>query len=220
MCEIADDRLDPPDVVPLVGRSPRPGSSFGVLLMMTHRRYRALDEDLEVVAIGDLPRVKPLVALGRRPPALLTANVVRRPPSGMPSSNLSMSVQRPAEDGWLLVSARCERPGDALVRAELVEPKHELVGSLSVRLVGDAGKRRPSGRSRRHSKPAVQRSKTLAGVEHLGRYRNRRTRQASDPPALGIAEGPLQTLVPAARTHRCWPIRPLGELADAVLNEG
>ena len=61
------------------------------------------------------------------------------PPSGMPSSNVSTSVQRPAEGGRLFISAPCERPGDALVGAELVEPKHELVGSLLVRLVGDAG---------------------------------------------------------------------------------
>jgi hypothetical protein len=72
-------------------------------------------------------------------PALLTANGCEAPPSGLPSSNVSTSVQRPAEGGRLFISATCERPGDALVGAELVEPKHELVCSLPVRLVCDAG---------------------------------------------------------------------------------
>ena len=55
MCEIADDRLDPPDVVPVVRVSPRPSAGLGLHLMALHRGPCALDQGPEVVVLGDLP---------------------------------------------------------------------------------------------------------------------------------------------------------------------
>lgn len=67
MGEIADDRFNPPDVMCLVDCFPCPNPGFGVLLVVAHEGDNAVDQGFEVVALGDLPGVEPLVPLGRPP---------------------------------------------------------------------------------------------------------------------------------------------------------
>ena len=74
MCEIADDRLDPPDVVPVVRVSPRPSAGLGLHLMALHRGPCALDQGPEVVALAIFQGRTTGGAREAHTPALLTAN--------------------------------------------------------------------------------------------------------------------------------------------------